>query len=67
MAKHVLWIGLGLLLAGCASLESVDRSYVNQPAMELRDGNILGAPSPASGLRNMKKAGGGESCSVCAK
>lgn len=52
---------------GCARLESVDRSLLNHQAMDLRVANSLGQPAPASGLRNLKKTSGGESCSVCAK
>lgn len=44
----------------------LDRSYVNHPAMDLRIANELGEPAPGTGLRNLKKAGGGEACSVCA-
>lgn len=54
-----------LNLAGCSSMESVDRSLVNHAAMDLRQANDCGQPSPSSGLRSMRKAGGAESCATC--
>ena len=53
-------------LAGCASMAGADRSYVNHKAMDLRVANDLGEPAPATGLRSLKKASGGEACSICA-
>jgi hypothetical protein len=53
-------------ISGCASMENVDRSYVNHPALNLRSPNQLGEPAPASGLRNLKRTSGGGACSVCA-
>ena len=53
-------------LMGCASLEGVDRSFVNHPALDLRNPNQLAEPAPSSGLRNLKKSSGGGACSVCA-
>lgn len=66
MRKSLLLMLVLASLAGCASLEGIDRSDVNHEAMDLRSPNSLGAPSPSTGLRNLKKVGGGESCTVCA-
>ena len=55
-----------IALQGCARLETIDRSLLNQATMDLSGANVLGQPSPASGLRNQKKGSGGEACSVCA-
>jgi len=54
-----------LLLTGCAAMENVDRSAVNHAAMDLRQANDCGQPSPSSGLRALRKSGGAESCATC--
>ncbi|MGE4131315.1 MAG: hypothetical protein AB7F86_06730 [Bdellovibrionales bacterium] len=54
-----------LLLSGCASMEDIDRSQVNHAAMDLRGTNDCGEPSPSSGLRSVRKAGGTETCATC--
>ena len=61
-----LSLGLFALLSSCASLEGIDRSNLNHPAMDLRAANNLGEPSPSTGLRQLRKVGGGETCTVCA-
>lgn len=67
IAKILVLLAWASSFAGCARLETVDRSLLNHQAMDLRAANALGQPAPASGLRNLKKTSGGESCSVCAK
>lgn len=57
---------LASVVGGCASMQDVDRSYLNHQAMDLRSANNLGEPCPSTGLRHMKKTLGGETCTVCA-
>jgi hypothetical protein len=60
------WLLLVFPVAGCAGAAVIDRSFVNQPAMDVREANLLGAPSPSTGLRNLKKSSGTGACAVCA-
>ncbi len=54
---------LGFLFVGCANLQEMDRSFVNQPNAELKS-NIHTTNSPMTGLRTL--SAGGVSCSNCA-
>jgi hypothetical protein len=66
MKSAIIIFATIIALQGCARLETADRSLLNQSTMDLSGPNILGQPSPSSGLRNQKKGSGGEACSVCA-
>ena len=54
---------LGFLFTGCANLQEMDRSFVNQPIADLKS-NVHTTNSPMTGLRTL--SAGGVSCSTCA-
>lgn len=64
LLKLVLSI-LGCAAIGCAAAD-IDRSYVNDPKMDIRSKTVVSDYAPLSGLTSRNKAGEGASCSVCA-
>lgn len=61
--RAMLTLVLTISAAGCASVD-IDRSYINDPQMQLQGPSSVS--SPMTGLKNRNQAGGGSSCSVCA-
>jgi hypothetical protein len=54
------------LLGGCATLAEVDRSYVNQPAMDLRTRQTPTQLPALTNLGTIQRGSAGGACTVCA-
>ena len=54
------------LVAGCATMVSMDRSELNHPAMDLSSPSLPAQPHHLTNLGTLKQSGSGGACSVCA-
>jgi hypothetical protein len=67
--KNIIYSSV-VCLSLCATLGcthyQMDRSYVNDPMMDLNPAMATSEVSPLSGLNNRSQSSGGNSCSVCA-
>ncbi len=57
---------LVMLINGCASLGSVDRSRLNHPAMDMASNRVAPPPTFLTNLGSIQGSSGGNGCSVCA-
>lgn len=55
-----------LFCGGCASVESIDRSYVNLESADLKSPFGVGRVTPRSNLREANQANVAGGCSTCA-
>jgi hypothetical protein len=62
VSSLVLLVGL----VGCASFESIDRSQLNHPAMNLTKDKLLPPSFFLTQLGSIQNSSSGGSCSVCA-
>ncbi|MFK7825092.1 MAG: hypothetical protein AB8G05_13130 [Oligoflexales bacterium] len=60
-------IGLVISLIGCATSESIDRSILNHPSMNLRTKATISPASLLSGLDAISNASSASICSTCVK
>lgn len=71
MLLKVLWqlnflVCLLTGLSACSSLSTLDRDYLNHPAMELRQQKTPLAATPLTQLSNFRQSSTAGGCSSCA-